>query len=226
MNIEILTIFPEIFSGFVSCSLINKAITRGLVRIDLTDIRDFADPPHYQVDDTPYGGGAGMVMRAEPVMRAIEAARGRHPDVHVASLTPAGKPLTQRRAIELSKLSSLVLLCGRYEGIDQRVIDLGVDEELSIGDYVVMGGEVPAMVVIEACVRLRSDVIGNSASLVQESFSPDFEQGGLVEAPHYTRPEEFRGKRVPEVLISGNHRKIEEWRLAQARERTSKRKQK
>lgn len=225
MNIEVLTIFPEIFSGFLSCSLINKAITRGLVSIELTDIRDFSDPPHYQVDDTPYGGGAGMVLRAEPIMKSIEAARAKYQSAHVACLTPAGKPLTQRRAHELSQLSSLVLLCGRYEGIDQRAIDLGVDEELSIGDYVVMGGEVPAMVVIESCVRLRSDVIGNKASLVQESFSLTFQEGRLVEAPHYTRPEDFRGKRVPEVLLSGNHRLIEEWRLSEARRRTKARSQ-
>lgn len=220
MDIEVLTIFPEIFSGFVSCSLINKAIGRGLVTVQLTDIRDFSDPPHYQVDDTPYGGGAGMVMRAEPIIRSIEAARAKHTKTHVVCLSPAGKPLTQRRAQELSKLPSLVLLCGRYEGIDQRAIDLGVDEELSIGDYVVMGGEVPAMVVIEACVRLRSDVIGNKQSLIQESFSPEFAEGVLVEAPQYTRPEDFRGKKVPSVLLSGNHRHIEEWRLGEARKRT------
>lgn len=185
-----------------------------------TNIRDFSAPPHNKVDDTPYGGGAGMVMMADPLLKAIESARTRLPNARTILLSPGGPRFNQAKAIEMSTLSQTIFVCGRYEGVDQRVIDLGIDEELSIGDFVVMGGEVPAMMVIEACLRLRPDVIHNSDSTLFESFSPTLGDGSWVEAPQYTRPEEFRGCRVPEVLLSGNHKAILEWRIAESKKKT------
>jgi tRNA (guanine37-N1)-methyltransferase len=221
-KIELLTIFPDIFTSFLKTSLVGKAIDRGLLSVTTTNIRDFSSPPHNKVDDTPYGGGAGMVMLPDPLCKAIEAAKTRLPDAPVILLSPAGKRFTQARATELSRQDSAIFVCGRYEGIDQRVIDLMVDEEISIGDFVVMGGEVPAMMVIEACIRLRPDVIHNAESVLMESFSPALGDGTLVEAPQYTRPEEYRGLKVPEVLLSGNHKAIAEWRLQEATIRTDK----
>ncbi len=185
-----------------------------------TNIRDFSAPPHNKVDDTPYGGGAGMVMMADPLMKAIESAQARLPNAKTILLSPGGPRFNQAKAIEMSNLSETIFVCGRYEGVDQRVIDLGIDEELSIGDFVVMGGEVPAMMVIEACLRLRPDVIHNSDSTLFESFSPGLGDGSWVEAPQYTRPEEFRGTRVPDVLLSGNHKAILEWRIAESKKKT------
>lgn len=221
-KIEILTIFPDIFESFLTTSLVGKAITRQLLSVTTTNVRDFSAPPHHKVDDSPYGGGAGMVMMAEPLVRAIESAKGRVPGARVVLLSPGGARFSQSKAAELSKLDSLILVCGRYEGIDQRVIDLAIDEELSIGDFVVMGGEVPAMLVIEACLRLRPDVIHNEQSTTFESFSPELGDGTLVEAPQYTRPEEYRGLRVPEVLLSGNHGAIADWRLQESKDKTAK----
>jgi tRNA (guanine37-N1)-methyltransferase len=221
-KIEIITIFPGIFESFLKTSLVSKAVARGLLSVSTTDIRDWSSPPHHKVDDSPYGGGAGMVMMAEPLMKAIEAAKSRLPEAKVILLSPGGPRFNQNKANELSKLDSLIFVCGRYEGIDQRVIDLVVDEELSIGDFVVMGGEVPAMVVLEACLRLRPDVIHNEESIAFESFSPGLGDGTLVEAPQYTRPEEYRGLRVPQVLLSGNHKAIAEWRLQASKVKTSK----
>jgi tRNA (guanine37-N1)-methyltransferase len=211
MKIEILTIFPEIFSGFLSSSLIAKSIERGLASITLTNIRDFAAPPHFAVDDSPYGGGAGMVMKPEPLAQAIAAAKSRSPSARVILLTPTGTKLTQTKASELSTQENLILVCGRYEGVDQRVIDLFVDEQISIGDYILMGGEIPAMVLIEATLRLVPSVLGNSESNKHESFT-----SGMLEAPHYTRPPEFMGQKVPEVLLSGNHQLIQKWRESAA----------
>ena len=221
-KIEILTIFPGIFESFLKTSLVNKAIARNLLSVTTTDIRDFSSPPHHKVDDSPYGGGAGMVMLVEPLVKAIEAAKARQPKARVILLSPGGPRFTQKKAHELSQVDSIIFVCGRYEGIDQRVIDLCVDEELSIGDFVVMGGEVPAMLVIEASLRLRPDVIHNEDSTSHESFSPALGAGDLVEAPQYTRPEEFRGLPVPPILLSGNHKAISEWRLEQAKLKTSK----
>ena len=163
-----------------------------------------------------------MVMSVEPLVKCIEAAKVKHPNARVILFSPSGARLTQKKVVKLSKEDSLILVCGRYEGIDQRVIDLAVDEEISVGDYVMMGGEVPAMALIEACLRLRPDAIHNSESVKHESFSVDLGGGTLVEAPQYTRPEEFRGAGVPEVLLSGNHKHIEEWRLNEAKIRTKK----
>ena len=221
-KIELLTIFPEIFTSFLKTSLVGKAIDRNLLSVTTSNIRDFSAPPHNKVDDTPSGGGAGMVMLADPLCKAIEAAKSRLPDARVILLSPAGKRLNQAKASELSKLDSIIFVCGRYEGIDQRVVNLMVDEEISIGDFVVMGGEVPVMMVIEACIRLRPDVIHNADSILMESFSPALGDGTLVEAPQYTRPEEYRGLKVPDVLLSGNHKAITDWRLAEAKKRTEK----
>ncbi|RIL01331.1 MAG: tRNA (guanosine(37)-N1)-methyltransferase TrmD [Proteobacteria bacterium] len=216
MQIIVLTIFPEIFSGFLSSSLIEKAISKSLLSVSCINPRDYADPPHYQVDDSPYGGGAGMVMKPEPLARAIEAAKQKASSAKVVLLSAAGTPFSQKKAEQLSTLDSIILVCGRYEGIDQRVIDLLVDEEISIGDYVLMGGEVPAMAVIEATVRLMKNVVGNSESLQCESFT-NLKGDMLLEAPHYTRPAEFRGRKVPEILLSGDHNKVEKWRDEQSK---------
>jgi tRNA (guanine37-N1)-methyltransferase len=216
-NVEILTIFPAIFESFLRTSLVGKAVSRGLFSATLTNIRDFASPPHFKVDDTPYGGGAGMVMMAEPLVKAVEAAKARLPHAHVVLLSPSGKRLKQRKAHQLAATDSLIIVCGRYEGIDQRVIDTVIDEEISIGDFIVMGGEVPAMLLLEACLRLRPDVIHNAESIVQESFSPALGADDLIEAPQYTRPEEFRGLQVPAPLLSGNHKLIAAWRKEQSK---------
>jgi tRNA (guanine37-N1)-methyltransferase len=222
LQVEILTIFPKIFESFLQTSLVAKAIERRLLQVTTTNIRDFSSPPHHKVDDSPYGGGAGMVMLVEPLVRAIEAAKSRLPNARVVLLSPGGPRFNQRKAIELSKLDSIIFVCGRYEGIDQRVIDLAIDEELSVGDFVVMGGEVPAMLVLEASLRLRPDVIHNAESTSFESFSPTLGDGSLVESPQYTRPEEYRGLCVPDILLSGNHKAIAEWRLSQAQSKTKK----
>ena len=221
-QVEILTIFPDIFRSFLETSLVGKAVDRGLFNPTLTDIRDFASAPHYKVDDSPYGGGAGMVMLVDPLVRAIRAAKQRRPNSRALLFSPTGPRFTQKKSIELSTLDELVLVCGRYEGVDQRVIDLEIDEEISIGDFVVMGGEVPAMLFIEACLRLRPEVIHNSESTAHESFSPSLGDGTLLEAPQYTRPECYEGLSVPEILLSGNHKLIEAWRLEEAKRRTAR----
>ena len=222
MKIEVLTIFPEIFESFLNTSLIAKAIAKSALSVTVTDIRDFADLPHRTVDDSPYGGGAGMVMKPEPIARAILAAQERLPGAPVIALIPAGKPFTQQKAREYSQVGSLILLCGRYEGIDERVIDRYVDEEISIGDYVLMGGEVPAMVIIEAATRLVDSVIGNAESLQSESFNEE-SAGQLLEAPQYTRPPHFEGLGIPDALLSGDHARIKKWREEQSLIRTKQR---
>jgi tRNA (guanine37-N1)-methyltransferase len=214
VTITILTLFPGLFQGFLESSILARAIARGLVEVRLVDIRDYATDKHHVCDDAAFGGGPGMVMKAGPIVAALEAtgARGRK----VVYLTPAGRSLTQRVVGELAAEPELTLLCGRYEGIDQRVIDSWVTDELSIGDYVLSGGEVAAMVVVEAVTRLLPGVI-TGESLEEESFSE-----GLLEYPHYTRPESFRDMKVPEVLMSGHHEKIRKWRLLKSVEKTMK----
>lgn len=216
MRIAILTIFPEIFSGFLSSSILSKAIQKNQLNIELFNIRDFAAPPHYQVDDTPYGGGAGMVMRPEPIAAAIEAAKTKLPAAKVILMCASGRLFNQNTAEQLSRLNEVIIICGRYEGIDQRIIDALVDHEISIGDYVLMGGEVAAMTVIEACVRLIPEVLGNKDSLGEESFNSADEKGMLLEGPQYTRPAEFMGMKVPDILLSGDHKKIGDWRKEQS----------
>lgn len=214
MKIDVLTLFPEFFSGFLSASLLGKAIEKGLLEVDLHQIRDWATNKHKTVDDTPYGGGHGMVMKVEPLVAAIEAVS--RPESHRVLFSARGRPLTQARARELSAQEHLVLLCGRYEGVDERVTDY-VDEEICIGDYVLSGGEAAAVVLIDAVSRLVPGVLGNAGSVETESFSEP-----LLEYPQYTRPEEFRGSRVPDILLSGNHAAVDEWRREQSIERTKR----
>jgi len=198
-----LTIFPNFFDNFISSSLIGKAVANNLLETKVVNIRDFAEPPHYKVDDTPYGGGPGMVMKVEPIFKAVKSL----PKSHTILLSPSGKKFTQSDAVRLSKLDSLTFICGRYEGVDQRVSELLCDEELSLGEFVCMGGEAPSMVITESIVRLIPGVLGNAESLVSESYMNQH-----IEAPQYTRPEVFEGKSVPKVLLSGNHEEIERWR--------------
>lgn len=219
-TITVLTIFPDIFDGFLNSSLIHKAQEKNLLRINLINIRDFASPPHFQVDDTPYGGGAGMVMKPEPLVLATEHAKKEFPTAKVILLTPTGKLFTQEDAQQFSSLDSLILIAGRYEGVDQRVSDLVVDQEISIGDYVLMGGEVPAMVIIETTARLMQDVLGNNESIKQESFSSNSQHQAQLEGPQYTRPVEFRGLKVPDVLLSGNHKNIAAWKMEKSLAKT------
>jgi len=214
MRYTILTLFPALVRPWTEESILQRAIERGLISVDVRDIRDYAEGKHRVVDDTPYGGGAGMVMRVDVVVRAIEAAL---PADEVILLSPAGKPFNQRMAEELARKDHLVLVAGRYEVIDAR-IEHFITREVSIGDYVLMGGEVAALAILEATARLIPGVIKEAQSHQQDSFST-----GLLDYPHYTRPSEFRGLGVPEILISGHHAKIAEWRRKQALKRTRER---
>lgn len=212
MRIDVLTIFPDMVGDFASRSLLGKARQRGIVDVRVHDLRQGADDPHRSVDDAPFGGGAGMVLMAEPIFRVVEAVEPPRPLLY---LSPAGRRFDQAVARELATGEGFSLLCGRYEGVDERVRQHLVDGELSIGDYVLGGGEVAAMVVMEAVARLVPGVMGNEASADDESFSD-----GLLEYPHYTRPADFRGWTVPEVLRGGDHAKVARWRRAQALART------
>jgi len=213
---QVLTLFPEFFESPLSCSIPKRAIEAGIAKIDTIQMRDFATDKHRSVDDNPYGGGPGMLMKPEPVVGAIREARRRDPDTHVVMLTPSGMPFTQEKALAFTEMPGLTLLCGRYEGFDERICDY-VDEELSLGDYVLSGGEPAALSVLDAVIRLLPGVLGSPESALLDSFSKD----GILDWPHYTRPEEFEGRRVPDVLLSGNHAKIEAWRREQARLRTN-----
>lgn len=211
MRIDIFTIFPGMFDGPFGESIIRRAVERGLVTIELHDIREHGTGRHRSVDDTPYGGGAGMVMAAPPIFASVEQVLGDNiRETEIILMSPSGERFTQAVAQQLSQLDRLALICGRYEGVDQRVRDHLVTRELSIGDYVLTGGELAAMVVVDATVRLVPGVI-DSASLDEESHA-----SGLLEYPHYTRPYEFRGWTVPEILLSGHHAEIAKWRHAQA----------
>lgn len=221
MRIDVLTIFPRLFEPFASESMIGIAARAGRLELGVHDLRAFAEGPHQSVDDAPYGGGPGMVMRPEPLVAAIESLAGpRGPGRRavVALMSPQGVPLSQAKLRELSRLPHLVLVCGRYEGVDARAIELAVDEEISLGDYVLSGGEVPAMAIVEGVVRLLPGVLGNPESAAADSF-----EAGLLEGPQYTRPAQFRGLSVPEVLRSGDHGAVARWRaeraLAMTRER-------
>jgi len=215
----VLTLFPEMFPGMLGHSLVGRALDEGRWSLDTIQIRDFALDKHNTVDDTPCGGGAGMVMRPDVVTGGLESADQRFPLAKKVFLTPRGKPLTQEKVHELADGPGVILLCGRYEGIDQRVLDEHGDiEEISIGDYVLSGGESAATVLLDACVRLLPGVIGKEASHEDESF-----EEGLLEYPHYTRPREWRAREVPEVLLSGHHEKILAWRKNQAQRITQER---
>ena len=217
MNIDILTLFPQMFSGTFSASILKRAIDRKLVSISLHNIRDYTHDKHHTVDDYAYGGGAGMVLKPEPIFEAVESVKeqGVGP---VILLTPQGRLFSQQIAQELSTYSHLILICGRYEGVDERVREHLVTDEISIGDYVLSGGELAAMVVVDAVVRLLPGVLGSEASLVDNSHVD-----GLLEYPQYTRPAVYRGWPVPEVLLSGDHAQIAEWRHKQAIRRTRER---
>ena len=216
MIFEILTLFPEMFDSYLATSILGRAIAEDKIRVRCHNIRDFALDKHRMTDDTPYGGGSGMVMKPEPLVRGLEAIQGREgPNARVILLSPQGRLFDQKAAWELSRLPRLILVCGKYEGVDERVRVLAVDEELSIGDYVLTGGELAAMVVLEATARLLPGVLGDEASTREESFSQ-----GLLEYPQYTRPREFMGCPVPEILLSGNHQEIAAWRRRKSLEQT------
>lgn len=212
MKFTILSLFPGILKGYFLDSIMAKAIDRGLVTFNLVNIRDFAHNKHRSCDDSPYGGGAGMVLKPEPLALALDSVGAR--ELKVIYPTPSGRPFTQGIARELADEDEIVLICGRYEGIDQRIIDLYVDDELSIGDYVVSSGEIASLVIVDAVYRLLDGVI-TQESLEEESFTDS-----LLEYPHYTRPEEFRDLKVPEILQSGHHAEIAAWRLKKRKEKT------
>ncbi len=219
LRFDVLTLFPEVFEPVLKCSILGLAAAKGLVEFHLHDIRDYSEDKHRKVDDRPYGGGPGMVIQCEPVFRACEAVRDMAPEPgRLILLTPQGRRLDDAAAREYARADRLLLLCGHYEGFDERIrVGLPV-EEVSIGDYVLSGGEVAAMVVIDAVVRLLPDALGHEDSAAQDSFA-----NGLLDYPQYTRPPEFRGMRVPDLLLGGNHAEIEAWRHAAAAERTRQR---
>jgi tRNA (guanine37-N1)-methyltransferase len=216
VRIEVVTLFPEFIAGAVRVGVLGRAIERGQVAVNATSPREFATDVHRTVDDRPYGGGPGMVLKIEPARSAIRAAKARLPRrSRSLYLSADGAPLTQAMASELARRPGLMLLAGRYEGVDERLLELEIDESVSIGDYVLSGGELPALVLIDAIVRLLPGVLGDDESAAQDSFV-----AGLLDWPHYTRPEQFEGRVVPEVLASGNHAAIERWRTKQALGRT------
>lgn len=219
LRLDVITLFPAIFSGYLTQSLLAKAIERGLVEIHVHNLRDWsADPKHHKVDDRPYGGGPGMLICVEPVIRCVEAVSAMDPrPATVILLTPQGERLRQPRIEALAPLGRLILLCGRYEGFDHRVVDILQPLELSVGDFVLNGGEVAAMVVVDAVIRMIPGVLGDEQSSWDDSFSRG---NRLLEFPQYTRPPEFRGHRVPDVLLSGDHGQIAKWRADQSQQRT------
>jgi tRNA (guanine37-N1)-methyltransferase len=223
VRFDLVTLFPDLFDGFLATSFVARGIEAGRVAVRRRSPREFGLGKHRSVDDTPYGGGSGMVMRVDVLLAAIESLDADAPDgrtAHRVLLTPQGGVLDQRRVEELAMRDAVMLICGRYEGFDDRVRGQ-VHEEISLGDFVMTGGEVAAMAVIEACARLLPGVLGNEASTIDESHSPS--SGGLLEYPQYTRPIEFRGQRVPEVLQGGNHAEIARWRREQSMARTRER---
>jgi tRNA (guanine37-N1)-methyltransferase len=217
MKFDIITIFPELFAGVLECGILRRAVQSGLLDIRLVNLRDFARDRHRSVDDRPYGGGEGMVFMPAPLFEAVEFCRGRegNDSGQVVLLSPQGTTWSQNLAAEFSTISHLMLICGRYEGVDQRVIDHLVDREISIGDFILTGGEIPAMVILDSVVRLIPGALGSRESTVNESFST-----GLLDYPQYTRPAEYRGYAVPEVLLSGDHARIEKWRKESALAKT------
>ena len=217
-RVQILTLFPEMFPGPLATSIVGTARERGLWSLDAIDMREFGIGRHRSVDDTPAGGGAGMVMRADVVAAAIDAARAVAPDLPAVYLSPRGRPLSQRQVKAWSAGPGLLLLAGRFEGVDERVIAARGLEEVSIGDYVLSGGELAAMVTIDACVRLLDGALGQPESLLEESF-----ENGLLEYPQYTRPRQWEGREIPDVLLSGDHARIAAWRRAQAEALTRER---
>ncbi len=219
MNVDVLTLFPEMMDGVFRTSILGKAQEKGIVSLNAVNFRDYSDNKHGTVDDTPYGGGGGMVLKPDPIFAAVEDLLSKTSAApRVILMCPQGETFTQQKAEELSAEEHLIFICGHYEGYDERIREHLVTDELSIGDYVLTGGELPAMVVIDSVVRLLPGVLGNETSAVTDSFST-----GLLEYPHYTRPAEFRGWKVPDILLSGHHANIELWRREQALKRTLQR---
>ena len=227
MQFDVFTILPEVFPTYLDTSILKKAQERGLIDIRIHNIRDYTQDKHHTTDDTPYGGGGGMVMKPEPIFAAVETVLGRNPrlpspetasNIPIILLTPQGRVFTQKVAEELSHHEHIALICGRYEGIDERIREHLVTDEISVGDYVLTGGELPALVLIDAVARLIPGVLGDPTGAEDDSHAM-----GLLEYPHYTKPPEFRGWRVPDILLSGDHGKIEKWRREQALLRTYKR---
>lgn len=215
MKFDVLTLFPDMFASYLKEGILGRAIERGLVDVDLLNIRDFAKGPHRIVDDRTYGGGEGMVMKAGPIFRALESVERLKGHGKVVLFSPQGEPFTQSMAWEMAEWQQIIMVCGRYEGVDERLRSTCIDMELSIGDYVLNGGELAAMVVIEAVSRLIPDVLGGERSNLEDSF-----ENGLLEYPHYTRPRVFEGQEVPAVLLSGDHEKIRLWRKKESLKRT------
>jgi tRNA (guanine37-N1)-methyltransferase len=218
MRFDIITIFPEIFSKVFDFGIIRRAVEANLIEIHIHDLRDYTHDRHRQVDDRPFGGGAGMVMKPEPLFRAVETIANGETDVSVILLSPQGRLFSQPLAEEYSRKPRMVLICGRYEGVDERVVESLITDEVSIGDYVLSGGEIPSMVIVDAVTRLIPGALGCEQSAERESFA-----GGLLDYPHYTRPAEYRGLKAPEVLLSGNHAEVERWRRRKAVEKTLRR---
>lgn len=216
MLIELLTLFPDFFASPLSQSMLNRAQSQGAVEFRVLDLRDFTNDRHRVADDRPFGGGPGMVLKIEPLVRAIRAAREQDPEVRVILLSPQGPLFSQDKARELAQVQHLLLICGHYEGVDDR-LRFYIDAELSIGDYILTGGEIPALVVADAVTRLLPGVLGGEGAVEEESF-----QTGLLEYPHYTRPRDFEGHEVPEALLSGDHGRIHQWRRHRALERTAR----
>ncbi|MGI8783589.1 MAG: tRNA (guanosine(37)-N1)-methyltransferase TrmD [Acidobacteriota bacterium] len=218
MRIDILTIFPEMFCGIFDCGIVEKARQQGIVDIQIHDLRNYAQDRHRMVDDRPFGGGEGMVLKPEPIFEAVKAVRQQGSQSYVVLLSPQGTVFRQPVARRLADFGQLILICGRYEGVDQRVGDYLADEEISVGDFILTGGELAGMLIADAVTRLIPGSLGCDTSAERESFEVD--SGGGLDCPHYTRPAEFRGLRVPEVLLSGDHGAIEQWRRAEAARRT------
>lgn len=221
MKINIITLFPEMFNGAFSESIIKRAIAKKVVDIKLVNLRDFATDKHKTVDDTPYGGGAGMVLKPDVMDRALQGIVGTdRSKYHIVLLTPQGERYNQKQAQKIAKYDNLILICGHYEGFDERIREHMVDEQISIGDFVLSGGEIPAMAIVDSIVRLLPNALGKEQSTEEESFSIEHNGRKLLEYPHYTKPAEYKGWKVPEVLLSGDHAKIKKWRLDQAIKRS------
>ncbi len=216
MRFDVITIFPNVIEPMVNESILKRAQDKKLVKIQAHDLRDYTEDKHRKVDDRPFGGGPGMVMCCQPIFDAVKKIRGRR-KAHVVMTCPRGKTLTQKRAKRLTKHKNIIIICGHYEGIDERIYDELVDESVSIGDYVLTGGEIPALVIMDAVTRLIPGVLGKEESLDSESFDQN-----RLDFPQYTRPADFRGKKVPDVLLSGHHKEVEQWRKAQALALTKK----
>lgn len=229
MKISIITLFPEVFTTILNTSILKRAQQKNKIEFELINLRDFGEGIHQIVDSRPYGGGVGMVLKADILSKAVKNAVGstsKNVKSQIILTSASGTPYKQIRAMQLSKLKHIIIICGHYEGVDQRFIEKYVNEEISIGDYVLTGGEIPAMVIIDSITRLIPGVLEKEAATTEESFSPDFKltnvNSQLLEYPHYTRPDVFEGKKVPRVLLSGNHQEVDNWRMNKALEKTKK----